>query len=56
MYLLYDTLSTTLLPFNANTESKTPYTLTSSTHHSARFSSTSHGFIVTPIPTVTQGK
>ena len=45
-----------LLPFYVNIESKTLYILTSSTHLPASFSSSSHGSIVTPIPTVTQGK
>ena len=39
-----------------NTEPKTPYLLTSSTHLTARFSSSLSGSIVTPTQTVTQGK
>ena len=45
-----------LLPFYVNTESKNPYILTSSTHLTASFSYSSSGSIVTPTPTVTQGK
>ena len=46
-----------LLPFYVlNTESKTPYLLTSSTPLTASFSYSSSGSIVTPTPTVTQGK
>ena len=37
-------------------ESKTPYPLTSSTHLQTSFSSSSKGFIVTPTPTVIEGK
>ena len=37
-------------------ESKTPYPLTSSTQSPASFSSSSKGFIVTPTPTVIEGK
>ena len=42
--------------FNVDTESKTPYTLTSSLHLPASFSTFSKGFIVTPTPTVIEGK
>ena len=42
--------------FYVGTESKTPYPLTSSTYLPASFSSSSSGSIVTPTPTVTQGK
>ena len=40
---------------NVDTESKTSYPLTSSTHYAASFSSSSSS-IVTPTPTVTEGK
>ena len=39
-----------------DTESKTPYALTSSTHPPASFLSSSSGSIVTSTPIVTQGK
>ena len=42
--------------FNVDTESKTQYHLTSSTNLPASFSSSSKGFIVTPTPTVIEGK
>ena len=45
-----------LLPFHIDKESKSPYSLTSSTHVPANFSSFLSGSIVTVIPTVTQGK
>ena len=44
-----------LLSFYIESESITPYTLTSSTRLPARFSSSSSS-IVTPTPTVTEGK
>ena len=42
--------------FNVETESKTPYPLTSSIHLTASFSSFSKEFILTPTPTVIEGK
>ena len=42
--------------FMLDTESKSPYPLTSSGHLPPSFSSSSSGSIVTPTPTVTQGK
>ena len=42
--------------FNVETESKTPYLLTSSIHLPASFSSFSKEFILTPTPTVIEGK
>ena len=42
--------------FMLDTESKTPYPLTSSAHLPASLSSSLSGSIVTPTPTVTQGK
>ena len=51
-----DILIYILLPLYVDTESKTPYPLTGSTHLPTSFSSSSSVFIVTPTPTVTQGK
>ena len=45
-----------LLHYHVDKESKTPYSLTSSTHLPAIFLSFSIDSIVTPTPTVTQGK
>ena len=45
-----------LLSFYVETESKTPHPLTSSTHLPASFSSSLRDSIVTPTPTVIQGK
>ena len=42
--------------FYVDTESKTPYILTSSINIPASFSSFSKEFIVTPTPTVIEGK
>ena len=47
---------TFIIIFMLDTESKTPYPLTSNAHLSARSSFSSSGSIVTPTPTVIQGK
>ena len=51
-----DILISILLPLYVDTESKTPYPLTGSTHLPASLSSSLSGSIVTPTPTITQGK
>ena len=53
---LYLTWSQFYYYFYVQTESKTPHPLTSGTPLPESLSSSSSGSIVTPIPTVTQGK
>ena len=56
MIRLIPTCISILLSFYVDTQSKTPYLLTSSTHLLTTFSSSSSGSIVTPTPTVSLGK